>query len=131
MTQETIDQINKSIQDADEWDQGIFREPQNIPSHIKEPVVYMRQRTGGYSGGGCWDDSDPQYCAERGPKKEFVALEKTLEVLCPNLSFKVYKEVSKLVQTDEKTEWEYYGNSDDYEVSYVLVSELEKMLANL
>ena len=131
MTQEQIDQINSAIREAGEYEQGIFREPQNIPSNIKEPVVYMRWRIGGYSGGSCWDDSDPQYYPSRGEKPDFVALEKTLEVLCPNLTFKVYKEAAALVNTNTKTEWEYYGNSDDYEVSYVLVSELEKMLANL
>ena len=55
MTKEEIKEIN----DKCPYNQGIFVEPSMIPVHIKEPVIYCRYKTGGYSGGNCWNDDEP------------------------------------------------------------------------
>lgn len=47
LSQEIITKINNRLNEEGFYDQGIFREPQNIPTKIKEPVVYMRWNSGG------------------------------------------------------------------------------------
>jgi len=57
MTQEQIEKVNSLA--PNEWgenEQGVFVQPSHIPVHIKEPVIYMRWLSSGYSGGSCWKD---------------------------------------------------------------------------
>lgn len=124
MTKEEIKEIN----DKCPYNQGIFVEPSMIPVHIKEPVIYGRYETGGYSGGSCWDDSDPQPYTEEPPKDRFKVLELVLEKLKPNITFLQYKKIESMIHDNEETEYEYYGNSTDWKVEYIILSELEAFL---
>jgi len=128
LTEEDIQKINKDVKDS--WNEGIFKEPNYIPVHIKEPVIYMRWETGGYSGGSCWDDSDPQpYYNDDKPK--FTVLDLVLKKLKPDISYLNYKEIEKLIHSNSETEYEYYGNSRDYSVEYIILSDLYKLLEKL
>ncbi len=126
LSQDKIDEINSKCPS----DQGIFREPTYIPVHIKELVVYTRYETGGYSGGSCWNDEDshaePYECDE--PKNKWDVLDILLKELCPNVSYLQYKEITKLIHTNEETEGEYYGNSTDWRVEYIVLPELLGLL---
>jgi hypothetical protein len=68
MTKEEIVEINNKCP----YNQGIFFQPSMIPVHIKEHVIYSRYETGRYSGGNCWDDSNPRYYETDIP--EFIKL---------------------------------------------------------
>jgi hypothetical protein len=123
MKQELIEKINKQCP----YNQGIFTEPYCIPVQIKEPVVYMRYETGGTSGGSCWSDSNPvPYSKTNVP--EFEVLDLVVQELCPNISYLQYKQINKLKKNNEDTEYEYYGNSTDWKVEYIILSELEELL---
>ena len=124
MTKEEIKEINDNCPD----NQGIFVEPSMIPVHIKEPVIYCRYETGGYSGGSCYDDSDPQPYTEEPPKDRFKVLEMVLEKLKPNITFLQYEKIEEMIHNNEETEYEYYGNSTDWKVEYIILSELEAFL---
>lgn len=124
LTKEEIKEINNKCP----YNQGIFVEPSMIPTHIKEPVIYCRYETGGYSGGSCWDWSNPQHYTEEPPKDRFKVLEFVLEKLKPSITFLQYKKIEEIVHNNEETEYEYYGNSTDWKVEYIILSELEDFL---
>lgn len=119
LTKEQIDKINAECP----HEQGIFTEPYGIPFRIKEPVIYIRYETGGVSGGSCWDESDPRpYSLSEFP--EFKVLDMVIKEVNPNISYLKYKEIEELIHSNEETEWEYYGNSTDYTIKFVILSEL-------
>lgn len=124
LTKEQIKQINEKCP----YDQGIFTEPYGIPNTIKEPVIYMRWSPGGVSGGSCWDSSDPQPYYNREKEGDFKVLDLVLEILKPNISYLEYKKISELIVSSEETEWEYYGNCTDWNIKYIILSDLIKLL---
>ena len=125
LTDAQIEGINKECP----YDQGIFREPYGIPTHIKELVIYSRYETGGVSGGSCWDSSDPQPYSRQPPKDRMRVLELVLKVLKPQISFLEYKMIDGLIEDNYNTQYEYYGNSTDYCIEYIKLSELYEALA--
>ena len=124
MTNEQIKEIN----DRCPYDQGIFTEPWMIPTHIKEPVIYCRYETGGCRGGSCWDDSDPYPYTAVVPTDRFKVLDLVLVILKPNISYLQHEKIESMIHDNEETEYEYYGNSTDWKVEYIILSELEKYL---
>jgi hypothetical protein len=123
LTKADIEQINREAPS----DQGIFREPWGIPVHIKEPVVYMRWETGGMSGGNCWGD-EAHYYESDDPKPKFKILDILFKKFKPEISYLQFREIEELIHTNHETQYEYYGNSENYEVQYILLSELLKKL---
>lgn len=93
LTEDQIKRINKECP----YDQGIFTEPYGVPVHIKEPVIYCRYETGGYMGGSCWDDSDPQPYTEQPPKDRMKVLDLVLKELKPDISYLEFKMLSGLI----------------------------------
>lgn len=127
MTKEQIKKVN--LEAPNNWgenEQGVFVEPNYIPVHIKEPVIYMRWLSGGWSGGSCWDDSNPQPFERNKPN--FEVLDLVLKEIAPNVTYLQYKDIEKLIHTNSETEYEYYGNSSDFSVEYIILSELENYL---
>jgi hypothetical protein len=122
LTEEQIKKINQK-----HCDQGIFKEPNHIPNHIKDHVVYMRWESGGYSGGNCWDDSDPQPYTRSQPK--FEVLYDTLKAISPNVTVLQLRDIEEAIeQTDAGSYNEYYGNSTEYEACYVPLETIYKIL---
>lgn len=125
LTKEQIEKINKLA--PNEWqtnEQGIFTEPFGIPVHIKEPVIYMRWETGGVSGGSCWDSSNPQPYKNKKGKPTFEVLDLVLKELMPTISFLQFREIEKLIHTASDSQYEYYGNCTDFDIEYIVLSEL-------
>ncbi len=118
----TDEQIKK-INDACPYNQGIFKEPYGIPVHIKELVIYGRHEIGGVKGGG-WRGNDREDYTLEEPKDRMRVLELVLEVLKPNITLLQYKRVERLLQNNFDTEREYYGNSTDWKIEYIILSEL-------
>jgi hypothetical protein len=117
LSKQDIEDINKECPS----DQGIFREPYGIPTHIKEHVIYMRWETGGMAGGNCWGDD--AYFQEGEPKPKFKVLDILLKRVKPNISLLEFRELEELIHTNHETKYEYYGNSEDYEIEYIILSE--------
>ena len=103
--------------------------------------IFARAKTGGYSGGSCWDD-DESYARpyETGTTAEYEDLEKFLEHILvaifgrghafadiPKLLEELRK--SSIVHEDNDTTYEYYGNSDDYQWYEVKLWDLYQFLA--
>lgn len=87
-------------------------------------VLSMKWSTGGMSGGSCWGDEATPYSNDYTPKC-FLSLDKLIEMLCPNISFLVYKELEReLVNEDSTTDYEWYGNLNNYAVKTVDLKDL-------
>lgn len=126
MTQEQIYEINSKCP----GDQGVFFQPSMIPVDIKEHVIYTRYSTGGYSGGSCYD-TKARYHESDIPENKFEVLDLVLQELKPNITFLQYKKIDKMIHTNEETDREYYGNSTDWKVEYIILSELEEYINSL
>jgi len=124
LTKEQIIEINKKCPE----NQGIFVEPNGIPLKIKEPVIYCRYETGGYSGGNWSKDSDPRPYTTDIPKDKMKVLEIVFMVLCPNISFLQYKQIENLIDENDYSEHEYYGNCTDWKVVFIQTSKLYNLL---
>ena len=132
LSEEQIKDINKLA--PNEWqenEQGIFKQPYGIPVHVKEPVIYCRYETGGYSGGSCWDDSDPRPYSKDTPKDKMKVLDLVLKEIKPDITFLQFREIEKLIKTNSETEYEYYGNCTDFEIEYIILSELHAYIEGL
>lgn len=125
LTEEQIKQINYDCPD----DQGIFREANGVPHHIKEPVIYLRWNTGGSSGGSCWGGRPSHYSGD--PEPAWESLDRALEILSPGITYLQYKQIERLVHTNEETDYGYYGNCDEYTVKYIILSELIELLERM
>lgn len=124
LTPEQITAINKMCPD----DQGIFVEPYGIPVNIKEPVIYCRYEVSGYEGGGYQDDAIAQFYTLPIPKDRMKVLDIVLKTYFPSISYLDYKELEELIQINEQTKGEYYGNSTDYKIEYILLSDFYKQI---
>jgi hypothetical protein len=123
MTKQEINEINEKCP----YNQGIFVQPPMIPVSIKEPVVYCRYEIGGYSGGD-YNGDEPQPHNVKPPKDRFKVLDLILEKLKPNITYLQYKKIDSLIHDNEETRHEYYGNSTDWKVEYIILSKLEALL---
>jgi hypothetical protein len=132
LSEEQIKEINKLA--PNEWqtnEQGIFTQPFGIPVHIKEPVIYCRYESGGVSGGSCWDSSNPQSYTRDAPKDKMKVLDLVLKAVKPDITFLQFREIEKMIHTNSETEYEYYGNSTEFEIEYIVLSELYAFLEGL
>lgn len=123
LTEDDIKEINR----IDGWYQGIFKEPNWIPTNIKDYVVYQRYETGGYSGGACWEGcvAEPYEVSE---VPNFDVLDAVLKKIAPDVSYLQYKRVEKFITNSSETEYEYYGNSTDWAVRFIVLEDLYELL---
>lgn len=126
LTEEDIKEINNSGK-IDSWYSGIWEEPFGVPNDEKRLLIYSRYESGGYSGGSCWGNEARAY-SKTMPKNHMKILDLVLEKVCPNLTYLEYKSISRLIQSNEKTEYEYYGNSTNFIVEYLPLDDLYKHL---
>ena len=120
-----IEQINK-INAACPYDQGIFREPYGVDKE-KDYCIYAKWNSGGYTGGSCWDDNEP-YFYEGESEPNFIALDLVIKELCPNISYFQHKDIERLIKTGSDTDYQYYGNSDDYSFKWIVLKDLENYI---
>lgn len=96
---------------------------------ISKHFVWMIHETGGVRGGSCWDNSDPQSYHNSDPMPEFTEFYQILERIVPNITFLQAKVMEPIViKETSDTESEYYGNSIDYAIKYVNLTELYNYL---
>lgn len=88
-------------------------------------------RTGGMSGGNCWGDQ-PSYSVDADEVPEMTMLDEFLEEICPEITFLEYKRVMReLIESDSRTEYEYYGNHTNYGIRRVNFRKLYDRLVEV
>lgn len=122
------EKLIKKINSIAPSDQGIFKEPYGIPIHIKDYIVYSKYETGGYRGGNCWNDNSAEPYINKPPINNWEILDIILKETCPNITYLQYKEISKLINTNDYTNYEYYGNSTSYNVEYIILKDLDRLI---
>ena len=86
--------------------------------------------TGGLSGSSCWDNSPPEpYTSNE--KQDFSDLKNYLKKLNVNLTDSQFKNLVSKFHEDEYSEYDYYGNRDDYKVSYLSAKEIYDYLNSI
>lgn len=96
-----------------------------LPIWLSNPWVI-----GGKTGGSCWNQNE-HYEVSKDEEDSFSEFDEFLEKYFPSMTHIVYKQVMKLVKTIHYRNSEYYGNYTDYEVKYILHSDLLKILNDL
>lgn len=90
------------------------------------PVIFWIENCSGAEGGN-WRGGKPKgYTHNIG--FNYKELKDFLRVYYPNLTLTKYWEIEKLIQTDEYTEYEYYGNYSDYIIKYIELKKLYELL---
>lgn len=126
LTEEDIKDINKRVEDA--WEQGIFVEPNYIPTTIKGPVCFMRWFSEG-RGGSCWDDEDTIHEIYYGEKPEFQSLNLALERIGTNPLESQYIKDHFIKSIDDAGSYAgWYGDYDDYKAEWVELETIYKYL---
>jgi len=126
LTKEQITKINElAPYDYGENEQGVFIQPYGIPIHIKESVIYMRWNSSGIAGGSCYNTNNYHY---ENDEPEFKVLDLVLKELNVNVTFAMHIKIQNLIQKNYNTEYEYYSNCDDYEIKFIVLSELLELL---
>lgn len=126
ITKQDIEEINKACP----HDQGVFSEPYGISISIKEPVIYMRWEVGGIGGRGYGGEKG--YVKSGEPKPRFKALNLVLRKMKPDITFLQFGDVEDLIKAVNYSDGgNYYGNSSDYAIEYIILSELEYLLKKI
>lgn len=105
--------------------------------HTKTPTMsdylYHECYVGGVTGGTCWDDSNPHYesSSVSDGDREFKDLDALLTDVCSNITFLQYKQIIRLVKNDTRTEYEYYGNTMEYETQSIKLQDLYDKLKEM
>ena len=108
-----------------------YFKPEKIDKRLYKEALYFSCDIGGYSGGNCWDDTEPSYYRNNN-ELSYDKLDSLLEKVCPKLSFLEYRKITKLLS--EKQTWsenEYYGNTTDYEYQILPLKELYDLLTEM
>lgn len=116
--------INDLFGLEDFYPNGIYT---SNPTKRERTELSIEWRTGGATGGNCWgDEAIIPVDAEIEP--EFDDLFAILETVVPNLTFLDYKKLTKLIENDGRTEYEYYGNCSHYSIKRISIDNLYNFL---
>ncbi len=128
LTEKQIKDINNKCP----YNQGIFKEGNGIPTHIKEPCIYSRYVSVSKPGS-CWDDENTinEEYYHNIPKDHFKVLDLTLAVLRPNITTLEYNMIKGLIDDNTDTEYGYYGDFEEYKVEFIKLSDLYEALNKL
>ena len=62
-------------------------------------------------------------CNDNDTVIHFNIVDGELKELMPNISFLQFREIENLIKSSQKTDWEYYGNSTEFEIEFIVLSE--------
>ena len=110
----------------------------NVPEDARCIVVYT---TSGYSGGNCWGGEPRYFSNDEYPEGGFtgvlvgnlldaVASETTM-VSAAKIVTEILNAGRKLDREDSFTDYEYYGNSENISLSYVIGGELYDFIVGM
>ena len=99
----------------------------------KSGFMAVAWHIGGAQGGNCWGNEAKSYIKENPTPLDFTLMEKILEDVCPNLTYKQYKKIVSSLEIKEETtgNYEYYGNNTEYFVRYFPVKNLVNAIEKL
>ena len=81
-------------------------------------------------GGNCWGD-EPESFDKDAPEDRHKILELVLSEIFPDITLLEFLRLGELWHDNTETEYEYYGNSTDRRIEYMILSELEDLVLEL
>jgi hypothetical protein len=81
--------------------------------------------------GGNYHGDESHYYTNSDNKPNFKVLDLVLMELKPNLTYLQFKLIEELIRKTEDRENEYYGNCTDWDITYIILSELIDLLETL
>lgn len=129
----TYEEFMQIVADGIEQDvvSGVSYIKGNLVKTLESQYIGVEWRTGGMSGGSCWDDgdSDPHYPLSSEAEDPFNELDQILMLVAPSITFMQYKKLcADVVKYENYTNNEYYGNFTEYSVKTVDLKELHEWL---
>lgn len=98
----------------------------------KNTYLYKEWIIGGAEGGNCWGDEAQDYTNTVEEKdKEILLIDLILKEIAPTISYLEYKNISKHVQFQNRSQAEYYGNYTDYSCCYINCKDIFNTLAEI
>ena len=97
----------------------------------KDDLIFSTYiKSGGTWGASCWDDSPPEpYTSHE--EQDFSDLKNYLKKLKINLTDSQFKNLISKFHEGEYSEYDYYGNRDDFKVSYLSAKEIYDYLNSI
>ncbi len=97
----------------------------------KDDLIFSTYiNVGGTSGASCWDDSPSEpYTSHE--EQDFSDLKNYLKKLKINLTDSQFKNLISKFHEGEYSEYDYYGNRDDFKVSYLSAKEIYDYLNSI
>lgn len=117
----------------------------NIDWFRRNTFIYAEVNTGGASGGSCWDDENSpgaqEYYGKELDLRKFIYdyFQPKLEIILSRLpNMKSAKEmcdilfdnIHGIVRSSHRTDYEYYGNYDNYSCYYITLERLFKFIGD-
>lgn len=97
----------------------------------KDELIFSTYiNAGGTSGASCWDDSPPEPYTSY-DEQDFSDLKNYLKKLNVNLTDSQFKNLVSKFHEGEYSEYDYYGNRDDFKVSYLSAKEIYDYLNSI
>lgn len=125
LTKEDINTLNKKV---DSWDEGIFVQPNYIPTDIKDEVCFIRWNSSGKDGS-CWDDENTVNEEYYYDEPEFKILKLALDKMGGN-----YEKITEIENSFIKIENDagdyvgYYGDFSNYKAKWVRLETIYNYL---
>lgn len=128
MTLEEFKELTKDSWNTVDMDRYVYhsRFSKKEREEDNKDVILVSWSTGGYKGGSCWGGKAEPYTSDE--KEPDFPIEDILEKVAPQITFLKYRTLSKEIDNDivtlEYTLDDYYGNSTDYKVKFILIDSL-------
>ena len=106
-------------------------EKMSFKPYKKDDLIFSTYiNTGGTSGAHWWDDAPPEpYTSHE--EQDFSDLKNYLKKLKINLTDSQFKNLISKFHEGEYSEYDYYGNRDDFKVSYLSAKEIYDYLNSI
>lgn len=113
------------------WDRK-YPKVDNKKTISLKSFLYEKWCTGGVGGGSCWSDGETvHYPIDGEQEPEMDDLDDILLEKCPNIGLLQYKKLIQLVERENWSENEYYGNSTSYASKRITLGALYDGLKKL
>ena len=117
-----------------EYSRRGFQYHSNFCWYNKELVLFNSWRSGGQSGGSCWDTGNEparHHAISGDPEPSWTDLDNILEHFVPNITLLQFRKLDALFQITDYSESEYYGNYTTYTVKYIKVKDLHQLIQTI
>jgi hypothetical protein len=127
----TFEEFLKDLKDKEFYCEPYsYEESYHDKEKTKPPMLYIKWRSGGQSGGSCWDEVESRhYPIDADEEPNFDELDRLFEIYFSNITMLKYKNFySHNIKSDDDSCNEYYGNYSNYTINFVEIKSIYDFL---